>query len=460
MLPSRGARCLSQTIGVGRRRIESLTARKFSSSPSSFRSTPLLSGGASIPRISSLSRSSRSSILIRNGAAVRFASTTPVSTTAAPATTSEAATEAVASSATTPTTFDQVIDLSTNGLLRDVPEHLGYLKSMGLDYGWGPTAFVEWTLEHVHVLAGTPWWASIILTAVLVRAALLKPYMDATDNASKLATIQHITKPISEKMQAASKAGDTTKTMALRRELQIVHKRAGIKMWKSLVPMSQAFIGFGTFKLMRAMGNLPVPGWETGGMLWFQNLTLPDPTYVLPVVTAGMLHILLKKGGETGVNLLSPSAQKLMMYGIPGVTLAFTSFLPAGLQLSFFVTGLLSYIQASVFRNPKVRAALGMTPLPSTNASGPLQPTLNVRTAIPVDAVEVRQNAGAVKEVMSTYQGARKAVQDVTGTGKEKVQERRQKSAREAAQKFEEQRQKEIREARWEREDAKRREGG
>lgn len=65
-------------------------------------------------------------------------------------------------------------------------------------------------------------------------------------------------------------------------------------MWKSLVPMTQMVAGYGTFVLLRAMGKLPVPGLETGGALWFHNLTIPDPFFIMPAATAFVLHMVLK----------------------------------------------------------------------------------------------------------------------------------------------------------------------
>lgn len=41
------------------------------------------------------------------------------------------------------------------------------------------------------------------------------------------------------------------------------------------------------------MANLPVPSLQTGGLWWFQDLTVSDPIYVLPlVVTATMWGVL------------------------------------------------------------------------------------------------------------------------------------------------------------------------
>ena len=45
------------------------------------------------------------------------------------------------------------------------------------------------------------------------------------------------------------------------------------------------------FIALREMANLPVPSLQTGGLWWFQDLTLSDPIYVLPlVVTATMWY--------------------------------------------------------------------------------------------------------------------------------------------------------------------------
>jgi YidC/Oxa1 family membrane protein insertase len=264
------------------------------------RANPLLSNnGALISRAYARSQFSKTNLLIRNGAGVRFASTTPLSTSAAlPIRTTTNPSDAVSSSTAAPSDFTASLDNTATDFASDslynIPEHIGYLKSLGLDYGWGPTSMMEWTLEHVHVLAGTPWWVSITLTAILVRAVLFKPYMDAAENGSKLAAIKHITQPITEGMKQAQINRDMDSVMRLKAELNVIHKRAGVKIWKSLVPMLQVFAGYGTFVLLRGMARLPVPGLETGGALWFYNLSLPDPYMLFPAATAAVLHWVLR----------------------------------------------------------------------------------------------------------------------------------------------------------------------
>lgn len=48
-----------------------------------------------------------------------------------------------------------------------------------------------------------------------------------------------------------------------------------------------------TFLAIRGMAKLPVDSLSTGGALWFTDLTMADPFYVLPVLaTASILTII------------------------------------------------------------------------------------------------------------------------------------------------------------------------
>ena len=52
-----------------------------------------------------------------------------------------------------------------------------------------------------------------------------------------------------------------------------------------------------TFFGIRTMAKLPVESLTTGGCLWFSDLTIPDPYFILPVVASAtiltMIHVIL-----------------------------------------------------------------------------------------------------------------------------------------------------------------------
>lgn len=80
--------------------------------------------------------------------------------------------------------------------------------------------------------------------------------------------------------------------------LCMAFSNGAIKMYLQLgvltvYPVLQAPVFISFFIALREMANLPVPSLQTGGLWWFQDLTVSDPIYVLPlVVTATMWGVL------------------------------------------------------------------------------------------------------------------------------------------------------------------------
>ncbi|KAF7853653.1 hypothetical protein EAF04_010644 [Stromatinia cepivora] len=443
MIPSRGLRCSQQSVALGRRRIESYGIRQFSSNVHRpFRNnSPISNKGKSTLFSQSITQSplSKANTLLRNATSIRFASTAP---SAIPPVNSSIPSIETSTPEFKPTPLDVNADINPDIL--SAPEHIGYLHSLGLDYGWGPTAIMEWMLEHIHVLAGTPWWVSIGLAAAAWRVILFKPYLDAAENASRMATIKEFTAPVQAQMMEARKKGDSAEMMLHRAELQRIYKRAGISMWKSFVPAVQIFIGYGTWKLLRQMSDVPVPGLLDGGLLWFYNLSIPDPYYLLPLATSAILHFVLKKGGETGVSTLTPGMLYIMQWGMPALSMIFTSFMPAAVQFSFLVSSSISFGQATLFRSPKFRAWANMTPLPNQNPS-PSENTLRMRE-VPVTQGETTTTKrysldGSLGNVMERFQSAKKVAVDYS---KERRAKQDDSSAKARADAYEERRRREI----------------
>ncbi|KAH7383535.1 mitochondrial export translocase-like protein Oxa1 [Cadophora sp. MPI-SDFR-AT-0126] len=481
MIPSRGLRWSSQTIGIGRRRIQPVTARQFSSTPAQHRAHVLLSKNrATLPGTShSALRLSQTSTLIRNAGSIRFASTSPLPASAIATNASSTSEVASSAAASTPTEFasevssnfssslDSATELSSESLY-NIPEHIGYLHELGLDYGWGPTSVMQYIIEHIHVYAGTPWWVSIALAAIATRAVLFKPYVDAAENAARMQTIIPITKPLQNKMQEAARAGDNALVMQLRGEIQMITRRAGVRLWKGFVPMVQVFAGYGTFVLLRAMSNIPVPGLETGGFLWLYNLTLPDPYFILPLATSAVLHWVLRKGGETGAMNVSPEVTKAMIWGLPAISLLFTWWLPAAVQISFFVSGVLSFCQSTLFRQPWFRSYFKMTPLPARKdpnapAPSPYRGDLKIAANPVLSQSELNSRfqgasatqgkkgviGGIASEIRGTFGGVVEKSREKMRDSNETSQAKREVRERKA---YEEKRREEIKQARLEEE--------
>ncbi|KAF1346300.1 60Kd inner membrane protein-domain-containing protein [Delphinella strobiligena] len=360
MMPSRGivsaAGAARQAARLNRRFISTTPSRNIQTSlqrPFSFGTSPKLFLMA-IGRIVSAS-----AILL--AAQSRLAST---SNTIAPNDGIAASTPGPVDNAAAEVSSSFDISSITDSYLASMPEQIGYLKEIGLDYGWGPTAMIEWGLEHVHVYSGLPWWGSIVATALCFRLALFPLFLRSSDVGARQAAMLPITKPLTTRMMEAFKAQDMETGARLRSDLNDINKRAGISMTVLMGPaLLQAVFGFCAFKLMRAMANLPVPGLENGGILWFVDLTQRDPYLALPAIMAISMHAIFRMGGESGAPMQNPAMRPFMLYVMPGLVFISTVWLPANLNLWLATTGLVGMAQVSLFRQADVRSALGMAPL-------------------------------------------------------------------------------------------------
>ena len=174
--------------------------------------------------------------------------------------------------------------------------HIGFLKELGLDFGWGPTALVEYILEHIHVYAGTPWWASIVLSLLAIRIAIFKTYVGGADTSARLMTIKPHIEEVRERINQARLQQDMPEMMRRSQEMRDIYAATGIKIWKSFLPFVAVPLGYGMFRLTRNLAELPVPGLENGGILWFTDLMVCDPTYLLPIGTGYFTFLVFKVG--------------------------------------------------------------------------------------------------------------------------------------------------------------------
>lgn len=228
----------------------------------------------------------------------RFASTQP-----APAPADPIPPAAPAPAAPAPADADfstSLSDLLGIDNVHDIPEQIGFLKGLGLDYGWGPTSSMEWLIEHIYVYTGLPWWATLTVTAIAVRAAIFKPTISSQIESQKMQDLRKNPKyaALQARMKATMQSGDRGELMAVRNEIRNIHKAMELKWWKIAIPMLQVPVGFGMLRLVRGMADLPVPSLETGGVLWFQNLAVPDPYYLLPLAAAGMFVVSMRVGSS------------------------------------------------------------------------------------------------------------------------------------------------------------------
>ncbi|KAK3703226.1 hypothetical protein LTR37_014566 [Vermiconidia calcicola] len=371
MMPSRGLRIARGNAP----RLFQLQCRNLSSAS---RRIPISTPLRNALSITERSRQWQTSIPISAATshAIRHASTTPQTPTNPPAPppepplTSTSPAEASSAFPNMDTITLDSIDLSsattlTPDQIAAVPEKIGYLHDIGLNYGFGPTSLLEWVIEHFHIYAGLPWWGSIAATAVLLRLVLFPLYLKSSDSMARTQALMPVTKPITDRMSAGRGAKDNDEVMKAWSELRAIRKRAGIRMRDQFLPIvAQGIFGYCGFKLLRAAAYLPVPAFRTDGFWWLTDMTVPDPYLILPAVMAGCIHMLVRMGGETGAqNTMTPGMQQMMLWGMPGVIFLVTGWQPGAVCVWFAAGGALGIIQSLALQKPQVRRFFGIAPL-------------------------------------------------------------------------------------------------
>lgn len=185
---------------------------------------------------------------------------------------------------------DSFSDLDLQSVL-NIPEQIGYLKGLGLDFGWGPTACLEWLIEHVYIYSGMPWWATIATVALAWRAALFVPTMNSSKNQALVQQMNSNPEFVNAKAQfeeAMLRSKDRVAQMQAREKMMRIKKQSGVKFVRFLVPLTTIPFSYGAFRLFRGMAAIPVPSLETGGLAWFTDLTVHDPYYILPLASVGL----------------------------------------------------------------------------------------------------------------------------------------------------------------------------
>lgn len=259
----------------------------------------------------------------------------------------------------------------------DIPEQIGYLKSLGLDFGWGPTSCCEWVVEHLYIYSGMPWWATLATMALAWRAILFIPTLQSSKHA---AILQQVTKDpefvrAKAEFDAATwRTQDRAAQIQARAKMALIKKQSGASTLRSLAGLWTIPFSYGMFRLFRAMAAIPVPSLETGGLAWFTDLTVHDPYFILPMGSVALAVAMFRQTQAANMtnskDAITKNISQGMKYILPPMLFLCTAWLPAGIQWFFLVLSAGSVVQTTATLNPGIRRWAGLPPLPSAN-SGP-----------------------------------------------------------------------------------------
>jgi YidC/Oxa1 family membrane protein insertase len=203
-------------------------------------------------------------------------------------------------------------------------------------------------LLYFHQTLGVPWWLSIVMLTVIVRS-LLFPL--TVKQVRSMRAMQDL-KPHMDRVRAQFKDNPQRQ----REEMAKVYQEQGVNPLGGCLPiLVQMPIFIGMFYVIRQFGGYSLgdktvppqyPSFHEGGILWFQNLSVADPTYLLPIISA----ITILAATEITSKNVDPQQRWLMRLLPVGFTLFLLNF-PAGLFVYWITSNLMTLGQNFVIYN-------------------------------------------------------------------------------------------------------------
>jgi len=142
----------------------------------------------------------------------------------------------------------------------------------------------------------------------------------------------------------------------LTQQLQIMSQKQGINPLKNMAPMAIQLPVFMSFFIgLRGMSNCPVESMTSGGILWFENLTMADPFYLLPILTCCTTFLQLKWGADGAkMDLMGPKMKVAMMV-MPFILFPITMNFASAVTFYWMTTNVISLFQSRFFKIPRMR---------------------------------------------------------------------------------------------------------
>jgi YidC/Oxa1 family membrane protein insertase len=193
-------------------------------------------------------------------------------------------------------------------------------------------------LEYFHDSWGLAWWLSIALVTVIVRS-LLFPL--TIKQVRSMRSMQDL-KPDMDRIRAQFKDNRQRQ----QEELMKLYQERNVNPLGGCLPLLvQMPIFITMFYVIRGFGA-EHPSFAEGGILWFQNLAVQDPTYILPILSA----VTLLAASEITAKNIDPQ-QRWLMRVLPVVFIAFTYYFPAGLFVYWITSNLVTLVQNYLIYN-------------------------------------------------------------------------------------------------------------
>src|SRR5215212_7101100 len=200
------------------------------------------------------------------------------------------------------------------------------------------TSILGSSLEFFHYSWGIPWWLSIVVLTAIVRS-LLFPL--TIKQVKSMRAMQDL-KPEMDKLRAKYKDNRQKQ----QEELMKLYQERRVNPLGGCLPLLIQMPIFITMYYVIRTFEETHPSFASGGILWFKDLTVADPYYILPILSA----LTMLAASEITAKNVDPQQRWLMRVLPVGITVFLLSF-PAGLFMYWITSNLVTLVQNYLIYN-------------------------------------------------------------------------------------------------------------
>ncbi|KAH6912045.1 inner membrane protein OXA1L [Coprinopsis sp. MPI-PUGE-AT-0042] len=263
----------------------------------------------------------------------------------------------------------------TDTIVHQIPPlAYGDFTALGLS-SWSPIGIITWSYEILQVSTGLPWFWTIVAGSALWRLVCVPLAMANIRSSARLKPYQPAVLAARERMSKAQGSRDAIELQKASAEMKSIYRQADVNPVTGMIlPMVlQLPIQIGTFFALRRVCeaglqqltdsgvsiHMNVP-WA-GDVAWLQDLTVADPTYILPAVFCAVVNTQIIVGSKE-MDTSTPSQGHLMnvFRALSFVGAGFMSQFPAGLFVGLITTSGLTVAQSLAMRAPALRRMVGI----------------------------------------------------------------------------------------------------
>ncbi|KAJ6308006.1 hypothetical protein OIU76_017723 [Salix suchowensis] len=270
-----------------------------------------------------------------------------------------------------------------------------------------PVAALQHVIDAVHSFTGFNWWASIIVTTLLIRGATVPLLVNQLKATTKLTLMRPHLEEIKQKME--DKAMDPMAMAEGQKQMKKLFKEYGVS---PLTPLKGLFIQGPIFvSFFLAISNMTekVPSFKSGGAYWFYDLTTPDSLYILPILTGLTFWITVESNMQEGLegNPIAGTMKKVSrVFALASVPL--TMGFPNAIFCYWITSNVFSLFYGLALKSPGVKNFLGVPEIPAAPASTAPPSSFNLLEALKQHVAARQETASPLPSEPSSKPGVQR----------------------------------------------------